>query len=410
MFAPYSKAGSSGSKDLLLHSSDHPTIDYTAVESSIVNSNEKHLRHYVAVFDPATEKLDVAEAKKMIVRPQVRQFQKEQESEDKDSAPVAKSPSRAALTEAFGTKKSKKAIQSIAENRLLARGGDGDDPLSKAILSTFAGEDHDQVDATALNRTNKPLPPTNISAQNIEDAYPLTSLIIPQPYKDTLSQTSITYWENRVSTGKAIKTNIRFVAHRVEYLLKAHLASKDNPSRLQQVQLLRYIELLVQLHKYIMTLPAQRRIPTLSGWPSKILAAFANVSEREDLLPRLLAHYFPESTRSHYALTLLRSTILALALHIPPPSLDAGQGMLICEPTDIYLDLALDPKDAFMLCRELGCKVEFATDAELKRWGLSKLARIIRGANGEEFTPPRQKFAKLRLPLQFPKLSQGKEH
>lgn len=378
------------------------------MESSTVNSNEKYNKHYVAVFDPTTGKLDVTEAKKMIVRPQVRQFQKEQESEDDDTAPAARPPSRAALTEAFGTKKSKRAIQSIAENRLLARGGDGDDPLSKALLSTLAGEDDDQLDVSALSRSSKPLPPANISAQNVEDAYSLSTLIIPHPYKDTLAKTSVSYWESRASKDDTIKTNVRFVAHRVGYLLKAHLALDDNPSRLQQVQVLRYIELLVQLHKHVMTLPAQRPIPELSGWPTKILTTFANVSEQKELLQQLISHFFPDRKRSHHALTLLRSTILALTLHIPPPSLDSGDKMLMSEPTDIYLDLALDQKDAFMLFRELGCKVDFATDAELKKWGLSKLRQKIRGANGKEFTPPRPKFATLRLPLQFPKLSQGK--
>ena len=407
-FTAYSRTNNSSSKDLLLHTSDHPTIDYTAVENSTIHSNDKFNKHYVAVFDPATGKLDVTEAKKMIVRPQVRQFQKEQASEDEDSAPVAKPPSRAALTEAFGTKKSKRAIQSIAENRLLARGGDGDDPLSKALLSTLAGEDDDQPDGSALSRSKKPLPPANLSAKNIEDAYPLSTLIIPRPYQDTLTKTSISYWKSRISESKTIKTNVRFVAHRMDYILKSHLAVPNNSFRLQQVQVLRYIELLVQFHKHIMTLSPQRPIPDPSGWPPKTVATFANVSEQEDLLSRLIAHFFPDRKRSHHALTLLRSTILALTLHIPPPSLDSGIGMLVCEPTDIYLDLAIDQKEAVMLFRELGCKVEYATDAELKRWSLSKMRQKIRGADGKEFMPPRPKFAKLRLPLQFPKLSQGK--
>ena len=379
------------------------------MESVTVNSTEKHSKHYIAVFDPTTGKLDVTEAKKMIVRPQVRQFQTEQDSDDEEeSAPTVKTPSRAALTEAFGTKKSKRAIQSIAENRLLARGGDGDDPLSQAILSTLAGEEDEELDSSALSRSNKPLPPANTSAENIEDAYPLSTLVVPRPYKETLSKISLSYWKERISAGKPVKSPFRFVTNRINWILKAHVSSPVHPTNLRHLQVLRYIELLLHFYKYISTLPAQRPILDPSKWPEKTLATLTSLSEQEDLLPRLISHFFPEKKRTQHALTLFRSSVLALTLHVPPPSFDAGNKILITEPTDISLDLALDQKDTSMLFRELGCKMEPATESELSRWGLSKMTQKLVGADGKEFTPPKPKFAKLRLPLQFPKLSQGK--
>jgi len=58
-------------KDLLLHSTSHHTLDYTAREDR-PKGTESLLKHYVAVFDPASGELKVIEARKMVVRGLVR--------------------------------------------------------------------------------------------------------------------------------------------------------------------------------------------------------------------------------------------------------------------------------------------------------------------------------------------------
>lgn len=80
---------------------------------------------------------------------------------------------------------------------------------------------------------------------------------------------------------------------------------------------------------------------------------------------------------------------------------------MISEPTDIELDLGMDRKETTHLLRELGCKVDTATEAELVRWGLIRLAGKKTDENGKQVSLPKPKFARLRFPLQFPKLSQG---
>jgi DNA-directed RNA polymerase I subunit RPA49 len=391
---------------LLLHSSDHATIDYTVLESKAVNSTDMHLKHYLAVFDPTTGRLDVTEAKKMVVRPQVRQLQAVSEEGDVDAVPAVTPSSRAALTEAFGTKKSKRAIQSIAENRLLARGGDGDDPLSQAILETQTNAEADEIDASSISRTNKPLPKPNFEAQNVKDAYPLSNLVTPRNWKETLDNLSLSYYQERISAGKSVKSYFRFVSHRVDYLVQRHLQQEDEPSIKQHIQLLRYIELLLTLHKQVMTFSPRIPIPQVFKWPEKTRLLFSTASEHNQLLPEFLDRFFPDSMRSQYAMTLLRTTILALTLHIPPPSLNFGENLLATEPTDISLDLALDSTEGSKLFRELGCKLDPPTDKELATWGLSKATRT--DENGKKVALPKAKFAKLRLPLVLPKLSQGR--
>lgn len=52
--------------ELLLHSDEHPKMDYTAREEETGESRSL-LKHYVAVYDPETDKLEVVEARPMFV-------------------------------------------------------------------------------------------------------------------------------------------------------------------------------------------------------------------------------------------------------------------------------------------------------------------------------------------------------
>lgn len=65
------KKSAQPSPSLVLHSSSHRTLDYTAREDG-PGGRESHLKHYIGVFDPKTGQLSVMEAKKMAVRGVVR--------------------------------------------------------------------------------------------------------------------------------------------------------------------------------------------------------------------------------------------------------------------------------------------------------------------------------------------------
>jgi DNA-directed RNA polymerase I subunit RPA49 len=87
-FNTYSKAPSATPKrkkdrgaanqELLLHSSSHQKLDYTAREDKTKGSEV--LKHYIGIFDPSTGQLDVVEAKKMVVRGVVRSQQAPEEA------------------------------------------------------------------------------------------------------------------------------------------------------------------------------------------------------------------------------------------------------------------------------------------------------------------------------------------
>jgi DNA-directed RNA polymerase I subunit RPA49 len=69
-----------GGSELLLHSTSHRSLDYTAREEG-ARTSKPLLNHYIGVYDPRTGKMQVVEAKKMVVRPQVRAKETEAEAD-----------------------------------------------------------------------------------------------------------------------------------------------------------------------------------------------------------------------------------------------------------------------------------------------------------------------------------------
>jgi DNA-directed RNA polymerase I subunit RPA49 len=56
---------------MILHSTSHRTLDYTAREDEPA-VGARPLKHYIAIYDPKTRKMEVVEARKMTVRGTVR--------------------------------------------------------------------------------------------------------------------------------------------------------------------------------------------------------------------------------------------------------------------------------------------------------------------------------------------------
>ena len=57
--------------ELLLHSSVHPKLDWTAREETS-SGVESHLKHYIGIYDPEKGKLQLKEAKKLVVQSTLR--------------------------------------------------------------------------------------------------------------------------------------------------------------------------------------------------------------------------------------------------------------------------------------------------------------------------------------------------
>jgi DNA-directed RNA polymerase I subunit RPA49 len=402
-FASYHNKASS---QLLLHSSDHDTIDFSAVETRTTDTIDAHLKYYVAVYDPSTSRLTVTEAKKVAARSHLRQFEKPREEEEAPEENTRQA-ARTALTEAFGTKKSRKAVQSIQENRLLARGGeDGEDPVSKAIYSTVdIGDDLDDIDSNP--QSNKPLPPANTDTDDIREVYSPDSLVFPAGLK-TLRSLPTTYWRDRQKKGKPILTKFHFISNRVGPLLQTKQRTAEDESEAhalidQQMQILRYIDLLLQLHVLIASLGNRKKIPPAAQWPEGTMSP----DLPEGVVRGTIRHFFPDFFPNPTALTLFRATLLALTLHIPPAGSSPHTGTLVSEPTDISQDLGIERDVVNKLYRELGCRLLPMSEQDLGNWGLMKLKGAV-DEGGKPLDYKKVKFARLRMPIEFPKVSQGR--
>ncbi|KAK5073564.1 DNA-directed RNA polymerase I subunit rpa49 [Lithohypha guttulata] len=406
-FQSFFKKTADGSQTLL-HSSEHPTIDYTAEQGT--ESGEAHQKHYIVIYDPSTNKLQLTEAKRLTVRGSIRQ-QPRLEEDDEDTANfLAQQGTRAALTEAFGSKKSKKAVQAMAENRQLGQGIEGQ-MIAQAITANLEADEEEEeaAEAATARLANKPLPLPDLHTDDIDRVYSLSSLIKPSPATNTLKLMPTKPWLDRLQAKKDVESRSRYIAARIAYIYK-HMTS--NPEQVhkytQQLQILRYIELLHQVHAFAAKQDRRRRMPPVDEW----LPQTFTPGTPPQVLREVMRHHFPEQNiPTTHAMTLLRTTILALTLHILPPSgttggsSGSGHGsQLVTEPSDIQLDLAIDAAEVKKLYHELGCVVKPATDKDLNIWGYTKLAK-----KSKEGKIPKPVFAVLKFPLNFPKVGGGKK-
>ncbi|KAL8656474.1 MAG: hypothetical protein Q9226_002663, partial [Calogaya cf. arnoldii] len=81
-----------------------------------------------------------------------------------------------------------------------------------------------------------------------------------------------------------------------------------------------------------------------------------------------------------------------LITHICALSITVEPENFLTDMYDIREDLKLDHKDVKKYFKEIGCRIAAPTEAERARWGLEKVEA------------PSHHVAKLRLPLEFPKM------
>lgn len=258
------KKSKHGAGDLLLHSSSHRTVDYTAREERpSAGAGQPLLKHYVGLFDPASGQLQLVEAKKMVIRGSVRAQQAPQEDMEtrklnqvrlaqayivRTTANMSQTNMnlKAELGQAFGTKKAKKALAAITENAISprkAQGGDAPQALDaseKALMATI--KDVTMSVATKEDLQNamdaaKPVPRGNYEAEEIQDVYRPEALI----GRDILELIQVNDWLEAVKSNEDIQLRSRFVAHRINRI-------GSGESAVLRLRVLRYLYFLVLLY------------------------------------------------------------------------------------------------------------------------------------------------------------------
>ncbi|EAS30577.3 DNA-directed RNA polymerase I subunit RPA49 [Coccidioides immitis RS] len=392
------------SSELLLHSSSHPKLDFTAREG--VDQLDSLWNHYVAIYDPKRNALQLVEARKVTVRSSLREAVPDEEEESDEEVKTAFSK-RSALAEAFGTKQSRKAIQSIAENALLSNApGGAPNAAESALLSSMPKDEISTVPAekTAQQEIQaaKPLPQPNLSAQHPSDVYSLDSLI--PGGLSTLHSMPIRDWQNSLAKSEAILTRSRFVSRRVEAVGK----SGDKT----QLQLLRFILLLIEFAGSLKPTrgadkasPGSKKLPLREDLRRKLSEA---TNPKNSTAPQFVTDSLIDSLRRKFVpqgailarndITFLLTTICALTLHIPPASgAPHAPNELATDPADLRDDLSLENQTALQYFKELGCRIDKPRESEYAKWGIKK----------GKTEAAMKRIARLRIPVEFPKVSRG---
>jgi DNA-directed RNA polymerase I subunit RPA49 len=349
--------------DLLLHSQQHPRLDYTASSVSL----DQGLSHYVAVYDPATKQLRISPAHHLSLRSTLRSQPK---SEDRKQRTALQQ--RQELGREFGTKKAKKAIADKTVNAIVNRDPNGKskkDDVQDAILQSMP-----DTSATALTEDqaleasleSKPIPRPNLAAEEVEEVYPFNTLVPPADAR----MLDVSEWQEKAQNEEKVNFQHRFIAYRMN-----SLSLSDEIDRLKA---LRYLQLLLEFHSALA--PAGKtgkKVPKkdvlarrLAAWPDTLVSS----------VRRRFANEANELPKWH--LQRLYTHMCALTLFVDG---------WVTDTTNLKDDLNMEVKEIVQYFRELGCRISAPTEAERERWGIKK--GMEKGV----------KVAKLKSPLDFPK-------
>ena len=355
--------------DLLLHSTEHPRIEYTASPIGL----DQHLSHYVAVFDPSTKQLQVSPAHHLSLRCSLRSEANEEETNDRRRT---YGQQKEELEREFGTKKAKKAIANKFVNAIVkdSKGKGKTDAAQDAVLESMQDSAIDVLkedEQLKASLASKPIPRPNLETGNVEDVYPFNVLL---PQSDS-RLVSIKDWQEKAQAEEEMELSHRVPAFRV--------AATGKSGDTLRLKALRYLNLLLQFHDALQNASRSgKKVPKkdvlqqkLSSWPEPLV----------DSVRRRFANAQNELPKWH--MDNLYTHMCALNLYVDGWTTNIS---------DLRDDVKMENKEILPYFRELGCKISALTETERERLGLKKAQAST------------TKMAKLRLPLDFPKARSGR--
>ncbi|KAK4693686.1 DNA-directed RNA polymerase I subunit RPA49, partial [Lecanoromycetidae sp. Uapishka_2] len=383
-FQPYTKASTATSRpsapgpELLLHSSAHPKLDYTACEETS-NGSENHLKDYIGVYDPSSGQLQLVQARKLVVRSTLRSERDSGSKKNKDDIQDAFT-ARSNLGLAFGTKKSQKAIRALTTNAIQAspsKPNNNDipahslahDPLASAVVSSMPSASsmptRDEMQAEV--DMHKPRPKANLDAETPGDVYPTEELV---GGLNVLRTTSVKEWIDKVKAGEDIQTKSLFVSRR----LRAEVQSGD----VKRIKTLKYLLLLVEWFRGLKPInKGGLRVPKMEDM-AELVSVWGN-----EIVAGVGRRFAEEAQLNKWHTDNLITHILALAITFDRCTSDTH---------DIQNDLRLETKGVGKYYAELGCVIAPPTEIERTRLNISK----AEAGN--------HRIARLKLPLVFRKM------
>ncbi|KAK3357584.1 A49-like RNA polymerase I associated factor-domain-containing protein [Lasiosphaeria hispida] len=219
--------------EMLLHSTSHRSLDYTAREDC-PQGVDPLVRHFIGVFDPKSGQVQVIEAKKMVVRGAVRSQKAADDAMVERSIKQTNTDMRTDLGETFGTKKARKAIKSKVENAITSgkradNMGSGDLAIMDSI-KTATQNMATQEELQAVIDGARPVPRGHYDAEEIQDVYIPAEII----GAEVLNAIPVMDWQEKVEAQQAVEVPSRFVANRINRL--AH-----NEGAVERLRVARYL-------------------------------------------------------------------------------------------------------------------------------------------------------------------------
>lgn len=266
---PYTRTGQDPSRtsladqELLLYSSTHPKLDYVAREESS-NGSETHLKQYIGVYDPETGKLQLVQARQLVIRSTLRSSENDDEGSHSDRDTLNNLSARSNLGLAFGTKKSQKAIRARTTNAIKASPTKSEsqtpgtgrtlDPLASAVVSsmtqyTSSMPTREQMQAEIDQ--NKPIPKPNLFAEQPAEVYPIEQLV---GGTSVLKNMNVQELMDKVNAGEDVRTKSLYVSNRLRLVVQSH--------DVKRVKTLRYLLLLLEWYKGLkMGIKGAKKVP-----------------------------------------------------------------------------------------------------------------------------------------------------
>jgi DNA-directed RNA polymerase I subunit RPA49 len=228
------------STSLLLQSSDHARLDYTAHEEQD-GSSESQLKDYVGVFDPAAGRLQIVPVKRVTVRSTLRSETEEmrEEAARLEAAQGSMTAKRHALA-----KKSRKRIDDLTMNAI--RSGKPDDPAAQrnegvaenvlASMATTTSAMPTKAELAAALDSSKPRPIPNLAAEYPGDVYTIDTVV----GSELMTLIPVKDWMDASNAGQGVNVNSKYVAKRILKLCRN--------KQVQKLKVLRFILLCINFN------------------------------------------------------------------------------------------------------------------------------------------------------------------
>lgn len=202
-----------------MHSTDHPRLNYTGREQPKSTDAQ---RHYIGIYDHVEGTVNLVEARNLAVKSSLRSEDEEMRQRQLLQKETI-AAQRRTLGQEFGTKKAKKAINSLTENAvssLTPKGASAaevakaikNNPGAAAVLASMDDSAPSREAMQAAIDQEKPRPTPNMNANSPAEVYNLDAICT----KPMLQALKVKSWIDAIDNDEKISVSARTVANRLE--------------------------------------------------------------------------------------------------------------------------------------------------------------------------------------------------